>query len=212
MNSTRRNARLLRGPLSATALVLVSGLATAGELKPVEVGSQLAGEWAGQIRVRSDGERLSASTVSMSAVRDASASTLELYYEGFAFGKAVDGAMIFSFDKDLPGLSLREHASNELAVYRPDQHAPPSADDALVLSTVSSEGSEVRAVFTRAERDRWSIELQQQAEDGAWVPSLVLQLDRLDEGQRSAAAERFDRAPALLDLRRDRAIASVPTD
>lgn len=212
MNSTRRNARLLRGPLSATALVLVSGLATAGELKPVEVGSQLAGEWAGQIRVRSDGERLSASTVSMSAVRDASASTLELYYEGFAFGKAVDGAMIFSFDKDLPGLSLREHASNELAVYRPDHTAPPSADDALVLSTVSSEGSEVRAVFTRAERDRWSIELQQQAEDGAWVPSLVLQLDRLDEGQRSAAAERFDRAPALLDLRRDRAIASVPTD
>lgn len=212
MNSTRRNARLLRGALAATALVLVSGVATAGELKPVEVGNQLAGEWAGQIRMRSDSEKLSASTVSMSAVRNASASTLELYYEGFAFGKAVDGAMILSFDKDLPGLSLREHASNEFATYRPDQNASAPDDDALVLSTVSSEGSEVRAIFTRADSDRWSIELQQQAEDGAWVPSLVLQLDRLDQGQRSAAAERFDRAPALMDLRRDRAIASVPTD
>lgn len=212
MKDTRRNTRLLRSPLAAATLVLVSGAAVAGELKPVQVGNQLAGEWAGQIRMRSDGEQLSASTVSMSAVRNASSSTLELYYEGFAFGKAVDGAMILSFDKDLPGLSLREHASNAFSIYRPDQDAAASDDDAMVLSTVSSEGDEVRAVFTRADRDRWSIELLHQAEDGAWVPSLVLQLDRLDQGQRSAAAERFDRAPALLDLRRDRAIASVPTD
>ncbi|QKK08529.1 MAG: hypothetical protein HND58_10335 [Planctomycetota bacterium] len=212
MNSNRSGTQYLRGVLPVTALVLLSGVATAGELKPVEVGNQLAGEWSGQIRMRSDGEQLSASTVSMSAVRNASASTLELYYEGFAFGKAVDGAMILSFDKDLPGLSLREHASDQFATYRPDPEVPSSGDDALVLSTVSSEGSEVRAVFTRADSDRWSIELQRQAEDGAWVPSLVLQLDRLDHGQRSAAAERFDRAPALMDLRRDRAIASVPTD
>ncbi|MFG0259021.1 MAG: hypothetical protein ACF8LK_01605 [Phycisphaerales bacterium JB041] len=212
MHSTRRETIAPRGSLAAATLLLVGGVATAGELKPAEVGRQLAGEWSGQIRLRSDSDRLSASAVSMSAVRDARASTLELYYEGFAFGKAVDGAMILSFDEDLPGLALREQATDAFSIYRPDDSAPNPEDDALVLSAVSSEGSEVRAVFTRADQDRWGIELQQQAEDGAWVPSLVLQLDRLDAGQRSAAAERFARAPALMDLRRDRAIASVPTD
>jgi len=205
------NARLLRGSMAVGALVLASGLASAGDLKPAEVGRQLAGEWSGQIQMRSADDKLSASLASMSAVRNARNSTLELYYEGFAFGKAVDGAMILSFDRDLPSLSIRDSSSSTLSAFRLDRQAIGSDDDSLVMSS-RSRGSDVRAVFSRDHRNAWNIELQEQDKDGQWVPTLVLQLDRLDHGQRSAAAERFDQARPLMSLRRDHAIASVPTD
>ncbi len=198
--------------MAVGALLFATGLASAGDLKPADVGKQLAGEWSGQIQVRSADDKLSASLASMSAVRNARNSTLELYYEGFAFGKAVEGAMILSFDRDLPSLSVRDASSGTRSAFRLDKRAIGADDDSLIMSSRSPRGSELRAVFSRDGRDAWDIELQEQDKDGQWVPTLVLQLDRLDHGQRSAAAERFDRARPLLSLRRDHALASVPTD
>ena len=206
------NARLLRGSMAVGALVLASGSAVAGDLKPADVGKQLAGEWSGQIQMRSADDKLSASLASMSAVRNARNSTLELYYEGFAFGKAVEGAMILSFDRDLPSLSIRDPSSGTRSAFRMDRHAADAGRNSLVMSSRSAQGSELRAVFSRDSRNAWDIELQEQDKDGQWVPTLVLQLDRLDHGQRSAAAERFSQARSLMSLRRDHAIASVPTD
>lgn len=206
MSSTR-----ILGTAAAVSLLLASGSATARDIKPAKVGKQLAGEWSGQIQMRSADEQLSTSMVSMSAVKDDRQSTLELYYEGFAFGESVEGAMILSFDRDMPSLSVREEGARQASVYYPAQNADPS-QNAMIMSNDAEDGNDARAVFSRMNHDAWDIELQERSEDGSWVSTLVLRLDRLDEGQRSAAAERFSRAEPLLALRRDRAIASVPTD
>lgn len=207
-------ARLLWGPTAVGVVLLACGTVAADELKPAEVGQQLAGEWSGRIQMRSADEKLSASFASMSAVRNERDSTLELYYEGFAFGKAVDGAMILSFDRNLPSLSVRDEASGTRSAFRVNAELLEPADDsdALVMSSRAGEGDEFRAVFSRESRDAWNIELQQLDDGGQWQSTFVLQLDRLDQGQRSAAAERFDQARSLMFLRRDHAIASVPTD
>jgi hypothetical protein len=208
-----RNKRLLRGSLVVGAVVLACGSAAAGDMKPAEVGKQLAGEWSGRVQMRNADDKLSASMASMSAMRNSSESTLELYYEGFAFGEAIEGAMILSFDKDLPSLMLRDQSSQESSLYRPEFEAAESDDNTMVMSGVSPESdAEVRAVFSRSDHDAWSIDLQEQDKDGEWVSTLVLQLDRMNENQRSAAAERFAQAQPLMALRRDRAYASVPTD
>lgn len=214
------STRTFRGSLAAATLLVLSGAASAAEdLKPAEVGSQLAGEWAGRIQMRADDQQVSVSMASMSAVRNDSTSTLELYYEGFAFGEAIDGAMILSFDQDLPSLMLRDESSEHATLFRVEPEHDAMDHDSLVMASVSAQdgdkdaqASDVRAVFSRADSDAWNIELQQKDADGQWVRTLALQLDRLDQGQHSAASERFARAEPLLALRRDFALASVPTD
>lgn len=209
-------AGLNRGWVAVGLLVIAAGTAAAGagELKAKDVGHGLAGEWEGQLQLRSSSGKLSASLGSMSAVLDESSSTLEIYYEGFAFGEAVDGAMILSFRAHDPGLAVRDRAVQfrMQSSAGGDDGESPDAGDSFAMMGMSEAHGEVRTLFTRANHDVWDIECQQMDEDGEWMSVLTLQLDRMDEGERSAAADQFTMAGPLRALRRDRALASVPTD
>ncbi len=209
-------AGLNRGWMAVGLLVIAAGTAAAGagELKAKDVGHGLAGEWEGQLQLRSSSGKLSASLGSMSAVLDESSSTLEMYYEGFAFGEAVDGAMILSFRAHDPGLAVRDRAVQfrMQSSVGGDEGESPDAGDSFAMMGMSEAHGEVRTLFTRASHDVWDIECQQMDEDGEWMSVLTLQLDRMDEGERSAAADQFAMAGPLRALRRERALASVPTD
>lgn len=179
--------------------------ANAQQLTARQAANALAGHWEGTFQVRNDNDQLSASEVSMAAVRQNAGQTLEIYYEGYAFGKPADGAMILSLDGDQPSLSVRSNASRNAQSFT----KATEEDGALVMSSADASA---RAVFSRESRDTWTIQLERLDEDGGWMHVMALQLDRMDAGQRSAAADRFESARPLQALRRDRAIASVPTD
>jgi hypothetical protein len=197
-----------RLPLALGAIVLASGAALAGDLKPEQVARQLAGDWQGQMHARAN-DQLSASMASMKAVRRDGDRTLEIHYESFAFGKPAQGAMILSFDRGAPSLSVRDPASRTSNDFFPARGFENAGDQAMVMAGRSDDS---RAVFSREGHNAWNIRLEQRDKDNVWVPVLAFQLDRLPEGRRSAAAESFRNSPQLRALRRDRAIASVPTD
>ncbi len=209
-------AGLNRGWMTVGLLVIAAGAAAAGagDLNAKDVGYGLAGEWEGQFQLRSASGKVSASMGSMSAVLSQESSTLEIYYEGFAFGKAVDGAMIFSFSNHNPNLTVLDRTVKFRMASSADGHEAEASDaeDSFAMSGMSKAHGEVRTLFTRVEQDVWDIECQRRDADGEWMSVLTLQLDRLDDGEQSAAAEMFAGAKPLLALRRQRTLASVPTD
>ncbi|MCC7389321.1 MAG: hypothetical protein IT431_11180 [Phycisphaerales bacterium] len=184
---------------------------TVGGLKPAEVGRALAGEWEGQIQVRSVEGKLSTAPASMSARLSADKQSVELYYEGFAFGQPVEGAMVFHFDSANTEASLRDDAVNLQATCRP-QPGDDASEDAYQMSCERESPGEFRVVFSRLDQRAWNIAYQSREGQGEWEEMLSLQLDRLGSGQRSAAADGFDRSPLLGALRTDSAVASVETE
>ncbi len=221
-----RNAGLITGRsavgvLAVATLVSIVGAAHAapppgtghpvGDLKPAEVGRALAGEWEGQIQVRSGEGKLSTAPASMSARLSADKQSVELYYEGFAFGQPVEGAMVFRFDAANTEASLRDEAVNLQAICLP-RTSDAASEDAYQVSCESESLGEFRVVFSKLDQRAWNIAYQSREGQGEWEDMLSLQLDRLGSGQRSAAADGFDRSPLLGALRTDSAVASVEAE
>jgi hypothetical protein len=179
-------------------------------LEPEEVGRSLAGEWEGQIQVYSPEGKLSAAPASMSAKLSAGGEAVEVYYEGFAFGKPIEGAMIFSFVEDDIEANLHDEAVNLRATCRPDDSDSESDSEQSyqVRCDLESNG-EFRVVFTRLDAKAWSIAYESREPRGEWSSMLTLQMDRLGAGQRSAAADGSSDSAFLLDLRGEAAMASV---
>lgn len=183
-----------------------------GGLKPAEVGRSLIGEWDGQIQVHSSDGTLSTAPASMSARMGSDRKSVEIYYEGFAFGKPVDGAMVFRFDPESTQTNLHDQAVNLRATCKPDP-GESSEDSSYQVSCSRGKAlGQFRIIFTRDDPRSWSISYQSREGRGEWSDMLTLQMDRLGAGQRSAAADGFDHSPLLSDLLSDSAVASVDGD
>jgi hypothetical protein len=188
------------------------GAETAGELSVRSVAHGLAGDWDGQIEVRSAEGALSTSWVGMSARLADDGERLELYYEGFAFGKPIEGAMLLSFAESQEALSIRDHAAGlrancSRAVAPLDGSSP---ENSLSMSGSSTlESGDVRAVFSRNEDGSWRIECQSKQSDGQWSSLLLLSVNRLEAEQRSPVSDNFARSSDLLALRTEHVTASV---
>lgn len=200
----------LWGGLSQAAPALRAG----NGLAPAQVARGLAGEWSGQVQVRSARGDLSTAPASMSAKLDAESKTLELYYEGFAFGQPVEGAMRFSFAPDQIGADIRDGAMNLRATCQPGapEGATAQADNSYAVGCESDSAGDFRVHFTRLDAKAWNIAYESRDEHGEWASMLTLQLDRLGAGEQSAAAQGFELSPMLLELRDDSAVASVETE
>jgi hypothetical protein len=219
-----RKARLIAGRTAVGILVIAGGtgatqgapaseqsraVAAAGDLTARSVAKELAGEWDGQIEVRGSSGALSTSLVSMSARMAPGGESLELYYEGFAFGKPVEGAIVLSFGNDSQGVTFRDRASGLQATCSPSES---SDGKQLALSGSSAKNREVRTVFERANDGAWNIAYQVKNEDGDWSPAVSMSVHRLGKGQRSAAADNFSRSNDLVALRSEHATASADSD
>lgn len=217
-----QKAGLTRGRLAVGLIVgLCGGLSQAEPdlrpccgLAPAQVAHGLAGEWSGQVLVRSAGGDLSTSPASMSAKLDAESKMLELYYEGFAFGQPVEGAMRFSFAPNEIEADIRDGAINLRATCQPDspEDAAAQADNSYAVGCESDSAGDFRIHFTRIDAEAWNIAYESRDDLGQWASMLTLQLDRLGAGEASAAAPGFKVSPMLLELRDDAAVASVETD
>jgi len=218
-----RKARLIVGRTALGILVLAGGAGpaaaaradrgtiTAGDLSARSVADGLAGEWDGQIEVRRPDGSLSTSLMSMSAKKAADGKRLELYYEGFAFGKPVEGAIVLSFDDKHESVTLRDTSTGLRARCAPgEQPDGHDAEDRLSMAGTAAGGDrEVRAIFGRDEADSWNIEYHVKGEDGQWSSAVVMKINRLDGGQVSAAAANFAHSSDLAALREQRATAAA---
>lgn len=220
-----RKARLIAGRTAMGILVMAGGagaahgaspataraVVSAGDLSARSVAKELAGEWDGQIEVRGSSGALSTSLVSVSARMNESGEQLELYYEGFAFGKPVEGAIVLSYADDHEGVIFRDKASGLQGNCSSPGDASPAQENEHLMMSGSSKGREVRTIFGRSD-DGWNIQYQTKGEDGQWSPAVVMNVHRLGEGERSAAADNFDRSADLASLRSQTATASVNSD
>ncbi|MBK7406441.1 MAG: hypothetical protein IPJ41_18050 [Phycisphaerales bacterium] len=219
-----RNMRCAGGWMAAGILVLSAGVCSAQSSSSSASGApdwdavarSMAGEWEGQIEVRAADGSLSTSLASMSARFSESASIAEFYYEGFAFGKPVDGAIVFAFsDASARALiadqAVRLHAS--CVAQSPDDSGGSSPSDCYeFLGSSKGHHDDVRARMSRGSGGAWTIEYQSKDKGGDWASLLTMRLHPLREGERSAAAANFDDSPLLQDLRTNQATASVDTD
>ena len=221
-----RKARLIIGRTALGILTLAGGAAAAeaaqangrgaasaaGDLSTRSVAEGLAGEWDGQIAVRAEDGSLSTSWVGMCARLAADGERLELYYEGFAFGRPVEGAMLLSFADRREALSIRDRAAGVRVNCSPtaDASSGGEAGNSLSMQGNSPEGAEdIRAVFSRDEHGAWTIDCQRRQSDGQWSSLLLLNVSRLEEGQRSAAAANFAGSADLVELRSEHVTAAV---
>lgn len=204
--------------LAAVALLAAAGAAANGqELDSREVASQLAGEWSGQIQVWNSEGDVSVSIASASSRFNEDRSALEVYYQGFAFQEGADGAfdLALGSDSGKGRLGFRDEFLDFNATARVGD---ASLEEAAMAGTGHAQfderpgAAEFRAVFLRHSADFWEIKYERVGDDGDWRPILSLQLDRLEQGQRSAAADGFDRAAPLGALRSGTASAGVESD
>ncbi len=179
----------------------------------------LEGEWEGQIEVRDSDGSLSTSIVSMSVQRQPNADQLDMYYEGFAFDEPVSGAMIFSFDSQSgASVSLRDEyigCQGTASSSEPeglDMQSP--ARNTFTMAGKANFGpghrdEQVRVLFRKVSQDAVDIEFQSMNADGQWEAFSTLKLDRMDKGQRSAAAEHFASSQSLAMLRRQSTVMTA---
>lgn len=220
-----RKARLIVGRTTLGIIVLAGATGAAhagpaesgpaaidGELSPRVVAEGLAGEWDGQIEVRNAEGALSTSWVGVSARLAADGEHLELYYEGFAFGKPVEGAMVLSFAESHEALQIRDHAAGVQArctlAEKPAGEAVAEASLAMLGSGAQGE-RDVRTVFSRDENNSWTIECQARQPGGEWSSMLLMSVSRLGGDRLSAASENFARSADLKALRSAHVTASV---
>lgn len=175
-----------------------------------DVAKSLAGEWEGQIQVRAADGSLSTSLASMSGKLHDGGNEADLYYEGFAFGKPVDGAMVLSFDAKHSSVAVADQAVRLHAKCEPQ--AGGTTDALSALGQAKGRQGEVRTLFSNDGADAWTIEYQSKDKDGNWSSMLTMHLSRMDEGKRSAAADSFASSPLLRGLHGDSASAAVDSD
>jgi hypothetical protein len=212
-----RNTRLIVGRTAVGILVLAAGTGvarsrtleaiTGADMSVRTVATELAGEWDGQLQVRGTDGSLSTSLVSMSARLAADGQRLELYYEGFAFGKAVEGAMVLSFGEHADAVAIRDGATGLHAICAPkgEDSGPGSA---LAMLGFAADGSrEVRTVFSRADDHTWSIDYQAKGKSGEWSSIMIMNMGRLGGEKRSPAASNFEKSPDLEALRKRGSLA-----
>lgn len=155
----------------------------------------LAGEWEGNIQTRNPDGTTSSSIVSASNRVEKDGRALASVYEGFAFGKATDGA-----------LALSVHTSGTLAAAfsRDGQSLTSTASVANNTMTASFDkpltgfkGVKVEQLLKMTDANRYTLELISVDAQGHKTVALKLDMTRLDAGQKSAAAQNFDTSKSL---------------
>lgn len=208
-------------PTSASMAMPLSHVAgtTLSRIDASSMARLLEGEWEGQIEVRNSDGSLSTSIASMSAQRQPNADQIDMYYEGFAFDEPVSGAMIYSFDsRSGASVSMRDEyagcqgSASSSAPEGLDMQSPSRSTFTMAGKANFGPGhrdEQVRVLFRKVSRDAVDIEFQSMNADGQWEAFSTLKLDRMDKGQRSAAAEHFASSKSLAMLRRQSAVMTA---
>lgn len=179
---------------------------------PSPLASMLAGEWEGQIDFRNADGSASVSLASATCRRESDNAYL-FYFEGFAFGNPVDGAMRLSPGKQDGVYQSSGHEASTDNAWN-SESAPSENGNSLTFSgwMRDAQGNNVKcrqSVTVNNTSCRIRVEIM--GENGSVTPWFTLDLSRMSSGQRSAAADGFDASESVRHVR-SAATASAPDD
>jgi hypothetical protein len=155
----------------------------------------MAGEWEGTIQTR-NGEGMSSSSVVSATLRlEEGGKRLAMYYEGFAFGKPVDGAMLLSASAASPEAALSRDGTTLNGT-----GALNGASMSFSFQPASTSKKVVRyeQSVSLSEPNHFVAELNAVDTEGHKSLAFRLDMTRLEGDQKSAAAESFSQSKTLL--------------
>lgn len=155
----------------------------------------LAGEWEGNIQTRNPDGTTSSSIVSASNRVEKDGKALASVYQGFAFGKATDGAL---------ALSVQNSGKLTTAMSREGQSLQTTATAANNAMTAKFENTlagfksgKLEQSLRMTDANHYTLELVNVDGKGNRTVCLKLDMTRLDAGQLSAAAASFESSKAM---------------
>lgn len=165
--------------------------------------ARLAGEWEGQVQVRKADGTVSSSIVTASNRLENNGAVLASRFEGFAFGRAFDGGVVWAVNPSEPKLESAWFDSFTNVTARATTSPCKNVDTfgGTGRATRSSEDRVLEQHVQIASNDQYVIEFFGRDDEGKRVSLLRLELQRLPKGQRAAAADRFDDGAVLNNLR-----------
>lgn len=161
----------------------------------------MAGEWEGTIQTRNGEGMGSASVTSATCRLEDGGKRLALYYEGFAFGKAVDGGMVFSAGEQ-PGAAVNRDNSTMKS-----RGLLEGAAMAFTYSSSSSKVASYEHTVSLLDPNHMVTEIYSINSKGERSLAFRLDLNRLDSGQKAGASGAFASAKSLASARS--AVSSV---
>lgn len=155
----------------------------------------LSGEWEGNIQTRNPDGTTSSSIVSASNRVEKDGKALASVYEGFAFGKATDGAMALSVHSTgaLAAAFSRDGQSFNTSASASNNAMAASFDKPLN----GFKGVKVEQSLKMTDANHYTLELVSVDAKGHKTVALRLDMTRLDAGQKSAAAQSFEASKSM---------------
>ncbi|MDX2148568.1 MAG: DUF1579 family protein [Planctomycetota bacterium] len=193
--------RLLSGLVLPAALLVCAGAAHASIAGPENTSrasassksvashplmSRLLGEWEGSIQARV-GERQNGSIGSMSIQKQPDGSML-MVFEGRVNGKQLEGGALFSLTGDGSALQATLFDSVSESVFRSKQQGQSDRSKATLAGDPESKNAKFEHVLRLVENDRFVFERFELDSEGRRSLVLALDVRRLTEGEKSAAA------------------------
>lgn len=167
--------------------------------------NRLAGEWDGTIQSRGRDGAMSASLASASARLSDDGKRFEMYYEGYAFGRPTEGALVVSAE---PTGAVSMSFSREGTTV---DGAGKASSDALTFAytrSVAGRPVSFEQVVRLADSNRLVLEVFALDKQGDRKLTLRLDFSRLPTGHRAAASASFSTSRTLASARSARDNAS----
>lgn len=155
----------------------------------------MAGEWEGTIQTR-NGEGMGSASVTSATCRvEDGGKRLALYYEGFAFGKPVNGGMVFSAG-DQPGAAVHRDGSTMKA-----RGVLEGASMAFTYPSSSAKAASYEHTVSLVDPNHLVTEVYTINSKGERSMAFRLDMNRLDSGQKAGASGAFASATCLASAR-----------